>query len=113
MPIKNIIPNLLGLGILLILFVLGRTLNVPIILQIFKQVDQLTGNIILVVIAIAIGIFMKDYWYVFGATLVATLVTLLVPAVPELLNTTQEYIFAFMLVILGFSSISNFSRQYR
>jgi len=113
MPIKNIIPNLLGLSSLLIIFVLGRTLNIPIILQIFKQVDELTGNIILVVIAIAIGIFMKDYWYVLGTTLVATLVTLLVPAVPALLNTTQEYLFAFMLVILGFSSISNFSRQYR
>ena len=113
MPIKNIIPNLLGLSSLLILFILGRTLNVPIILQIFKQVDQLTGNIILVVIAIAVGIFMKDYWYVLGAILVVTLVTLLVPAVPELLNTTQEYLFAIMLVILGFSSISNFSRQYR
>ena len=99
MPIKNIIPNLLGLGSLLILFVLGRTLNVPIILQIFKQIDQLTGNIILVVIAIAIGIFMKDYWYVLGAIFVATLVTLLVPTVPELLNTTQEYLFAFMLEI--------------
>ena len=113
MPIKNIIPNLLGLSSLLILFILGRTLNVPIILQIFKQVDQLTGNIILVVIAIAVGIFMKDYWYVLGAILVVTLVTLLVPTVPELLNTTQEDLFAFMLVILGFSSISNFSRQYR
>jgi hypothetical protein len=81
--------------------------------SIFKEVDLLTSNIILLIIAITIGLFITQYWIVFLLSINVLLASWVLPELAPLMNSTQDQMTASILVILGFSSIANFSRNYR
>jgi len=67
----------------------------------------------LVIITITIGLFITQYWIVFLLSITALLASWVLPELALLLNSTQDQMTASVLVILGFSSIANFSRNYR
>jgi hypothetical protein len=111
--LKPYLPNALAISIVIGYYLAGQYLELSSATAIFKEVDFLTGNIVLVIIAITIGLFVPQYWLVF---LISSAVLLAIWAAPDMtahLSSTPEYITAAVLVILGFSSISNFSRYYR
>jgi hypothetical protein len=113
MPQKKYIPNALAILIVLGYYLAGQYLNMTNTSSIFKEVDLLTSNIILVIIAITIGLIITEYWIVFLLSITVLLASWVLPELALLLNSTQDQMTASVLVILGFSSIANFSRKYR
>jgi len=113
MPQKKYIPNALAILIVLGYYLAGQYLNMTNTSSIFKEVDLLTSNIILVIIAITIGLIITEYWIVFLLSITVLLASWVLPELALLLNSTQDQMTASVLVILGFSSIANFSRNYR
>ena len=111
--LKPYLPNALAMSIVIGYYLAEQYLELSSAAAIFKEVDFLTGNIILVIIAITIGLFVPQYWLVFFISCVVLLAIWARPDMAAHFNSTPEYISAVVLVILGFSSISNFSRHYR
>lgn len=110
---KQYLPNVLAITVVLGYYLAGQYLDIASIAAIFKEVGQLTGNIILVIIAITIGLFVPQYWLVFLFSSSTLLALWIAPDLVNLVSSTNEFITAAILVILGFSSIANFSRHYR
>jgi len=111
--LKHYLPNVLAILIVIAYYLAGQYLDFASTKAIFREVDMLTSNIILVIAAITIGLFVPQYWVVFlisGGILITTWLT---PDFAALFNVTNDFIAAAILVILGFSSIANFSRHYR
>jgi hypothetical protein len=110
---KHYLPNALAILIVLGYYLTGQYLEIASTTAIFREVDLLTGNIILVIAAITIGLFVPQYWVVFLISSGFLVATWLTPDFAVLFNITNEFITAAILVILGFSSIAHFSRHYR
>lgn len=110
---KQFIPNALAIAVVIGYYLAGQYLGASSTSAIFKEVDLLTGNIILVIIAITIGLFVPQYWIVFLICNGVLVVSAAIPEVATSLNSSQAYITGAVLVVLGFSSIANFSRQRR
>jgi hypothetical protein len=111
--LKPYLPNALAILIVIAYYLAGQYLDIAITTAIFKEVDILTGNIILVILAITIGLFVPQYWVVFLVSSGILMATWITPDFAALFNVTNDFIAAAILVILGFSSIANFSRHYR
>jgi hypothetical protein len=111
--LKPYLPNALAILIVIAYYLAGQYLELASTATIFQEVDLLTGDIILVIVAITIGLFVPQYWVVFlisSGILTATWIT---PDFAAIFSVTDAFITAAILVILGFSSIANFSRHYR
>jgi hypothetical protein len=112
LSLKNI-SNVLAILIVIGFYLAGQYSDIVNTTSIFKEVDLLTGKIILVIIAITIGLFIPQYWMVLLLSCSILLAISLSPELASILNSTQDQVIAAVLVILGFSSIANISRQYR
>jgi hypothetical protein len=110
--LKNI-SNVLAILIVLGFYLAGHYSDIVNTTSIFKEVDLLTSKIILVIIAITIGLFIPQYWMVLLLSCSILLANSLSPELASILNSSQDQVIAALLVILGFSSIANISRQYR
>jgi hypothetical protein len=111
--IKKILPNLLVLSSIVMMFIFARASGNDDIQNIFKLIDDLATNLILVIVAITIGLFIKQYLYVLVGLVAAMAIVILVPAISAALNLTGEYVLACGLVSLGFSAVSNIYANYR
>lgn len=111
--LKHYLPNALAILIVIAYYLAGQYLGNASTTAIFREVDLLTGNIILVVAAITIGLFVPQYWVVFLVSSGILTASWLTPDFAALFNVTNDFIAAAILVILGFSSIAHFSRHYR
>jgi hypothetical protein len=111
--LKHYLPNALAILIVIAYYLAGQYLGIASTTAIFKEVNLLTGNIILVIAAITIGLFVPQYWVVFFISSGILIATWLSPDFAALFNVTNDFITAAILVILGFSSIAHFSRHYR
>ena len=111
--LKPYLPNALAILIVIAYYLAGQYLELASTAAIFKEVDLLTGDIILVILAITIGLFVPQYWVVFLTSSGILMATWLTPDFAALFNVTSAFITAAILVILGFSSIAHFSRHYR
>ena len=95
------------------MFVFARATGNDDIQNIFKLIDDLATNLILVIVAITIGLFIKQYLYVLVGLVAAMAIVILVPTISATLNLTGEYVLACGLVSLGFSAVSNIYANYR
>ena len=111
--LKHYLPNALAIAIVLAYYLAGQYLDIGSTRAIFKEVDLLTGNIILVIAAITIGLFVPQYWLVLLISSGILIASWLIPDFAAQLNLTSAFITAAILVVLGFSSIAHFSRHYR
>ena len=111
--IKKILPNLLVLSSIVMMFVFARATGNDDIQNIFKLIDDLATNLVLVIVAITIGLFIKQYLYVLVGLVAAMAIVILVPTISTALNLTGEYVLACGLVSLGFSAVSNIYANYR
>lgn len=111
--IRKIFPNLLVLSSIVMMFVFARATGNDDIQNIFKLIDDLATNLILVIVAITIGLFIKQYLYVLVGLVAAMAIVILVPTISAALNLTGEYVLACGLVSLGFSAIANIYANYR
>jgi len=59
--IKKILPNLLVLSSIVMMFIVSQTSNNQEIQDIFRMIDDLATNLILVIVAITLGLFVAQY----------------------------------------------------
>ncbi|WP_216285926.1 hypothetical protein [Polynucleobacter sp. 30F-ANTBAC] len=111
--IKKLLPNLLVLSSIMMMFIFAQATNNQDIQNIFRLIDDLATNLILVIIAITFGLFVKQYIYVLAGLVGAMALVFFIPAINNLLNLSPEYVLACGLVCLGFSAVSNIYANYR
>ena len=105
--------NFAVLASILVLAVLGKMTNPEITNSIFQTADQLVSDLILLFAAITLGAFIPNFkLVVFGAitVFIAAALAIQTGAFPYL---TIDYLFAVLIVVLGFASIANLYRHYR
>jgi hypothetical protein len=93
--------------------ILGKLTDPELTNSIFMIADKLVSDLILLFIAITLGAFVPNFkLVVFGAiaAFVAAVVSIQTSVFTYL---TMEYLFAVLIVVLGFASIANLYRHYR
>jgi hypothetical protein len=105
--------NFAVLASILLLAVLGKLTNPELTNSIFQTADQLVSDLILLFVAITLGAFIPNFKIVvFGA--IAAFIAAVVAIQSGVFNyITIEYLFAVLIVVLGFASIANLYRHYR
>ena len=105
--------NFAVLASILLLAVLGKLTNPELTNSIFQTADQLVSDLILLFVAITLGAFIPNFKIVvFGA--LAAFIAAVVAIQSGVFNyITIEYLFAVLIVVLGFASIANLYRHYR
>ena len=105
--------NFAILAVILVIAILGKFTNPELTNSIFVTADQLVSDLYLVFIAITLGAFVPNFkLVVFGS------ITLFIAAVALIFlnvfhHLSIEYVFAVLIVTLGFASIANLYRHYR
>ena len=100
--IKKFLPNLLILSSIVMMFVFAKVTNNQELQDIFRLIDDLATNLILVIVAITLGLLVKQYLYVLVGLVGSMVVVVAVPGIDSLLNLRDEYVLACGLVSLGF-----------
>jgi len=98
---------------ILVIAVLGKLINPDLTNSIFLTADQLVSDLYLVFIAITLGAFIPNFKLVaFGS--IGTFIAAAILIQLQVFNyLTTEYLFAVLIVTLGFASIANLYRHYR
>jgi diacylglycerol kinase len=95
------------------MFIVARAGDNQELQDVFRLIDDLATNLILVIVAITLGLFVTQYLYVLVGLVGAMALVVMVPALNSALNLSVEYVLACGLVCLGFSAISNIYANYR
>ena len=105
--------NFAILASILVIAVLGKLTNPELTNSIFVTADQLVSDLYLVFIAITLGAFIPNFKLVaFGS--IGIFITAIALIQLKVFNyLTSEYLFAVLIVTLGFASIANLYRHYR
>jgi len=105
--------NFAILASILTIAVLGKFTNPEVTNAIFVTADHLVSELYLVFIAITLGAFIPNFKLVaFG--LIGVFIATAIPIQLKVFNyLTTEYLFAVLIVTLGFASIANLYRHYR
>ena len=105
--------NFAILASIVMIAIMGKLTNPELTNSVFLIADQLVSDLILLFIAITLGAFIPSFkLVVFGAiaAFVAAAVAIQTGAFTYL---TMEYLFAVLIVLLGFASVANLYRHYR
>jgi hypothetical protein len=105
--------NFAILASILVIAILGKFTNPELTNSIFVTADQLVSDLYLVFIAITLGAFIPNFKLVaFGSIGIFIAAAVLIQL--KVFNyLTTEYLFAVLIVTLGFASIANLYRHYR
>ena len=105
--------NFAVLAAILGIAVIGKFTNPQFTNMVFLTADQLVSDLYIVFIAITLGAFIQDFKLVaFGS--IAAFIGLAILTQLGIFNyLTIDYLFAILIVILGFASIANLYRHYR
>jgi hypothetical protein len=105
--------NFIILASILALAVVGKFANPEITNTIFITADQLVSDLYLVFIAITLGAFVPNFKSVTFGSLGAFVVAAVLLQLGVFQYFTIEYLFAVLIVVLGFASIANLYKHYR
>jgi len=105
--------NFAILASILAIAILGKFTNPELTNSIFVTADQLVSDLYLVFIAITLGAFIPNFKLVaFGSIGIFIAAAVLIQL--KVFNyLTTKYLFAVLIVTLGFASIANLYRHYR
>jgi len=98
--------------ILLIAFV-GKFTNPEFTNTVFVTADQLVSDLYIVFIAITLGAFIPNFKLVAFGSIAAFVGAVVLIKLGIFTDLTIDYVFAILIVILGFASIANLYRHYR
>jgi hypothetical protein len=98
--------------ILLIAFV-GKFTNPEFTNTVFLTADQLVSDLYIVFIAITLGAFIPNFKLVAFGSIAAFVGAVVLIKLGIFTYLTIDYVFAILIVILGFASIANLYRHYR
>jgi len=99
-------------AILLIAFV-GKFTNPEFTNTVFLTADQLVSDLYIVFIAITLGAFIPNFKLVVFGSIAAFIGAVILIELGIFTYLTIDYLFAILIVILGFASIANLYRHYQ
>ena len=105
--------NFAILAAILVIAVLGKFTNPELTNSIFVTADQLVSDLYLVFIAITLGAFIPNFKLVAFGAIAAFIGAVVLIQMGIFTYLTTEYLFAMLIVVLGFASIANLYRHYR
>ena len=105
--------NFVILASILVIAVLGKLINPELTNSIFVTADQLVSDLYLVFIAITLGAFIPNFKLVAFGAIAAFIGAAVLIQMDIFTYLTTEYLFAVLIVVLGFASIANLYRHYR
>ena len=105
--------NFAILAAILLIAVLGKFTNPELTNSIFVTADQLVSELYLVFVAITLGAFIPNFKLVAFGSIAAFIGAAVLIHLGIFTYLTIEYVFAVLIVVLGFASIANLYRHYR
>jgi hypothetical protein len=105
--------NFAVLASILILAIFGKFICPDWVNGIFLITDQLVSELILLFVAITLGAFIPKFKLVVIGVIAAFIAATVAIQVGILSYFTIDYLFAVLIVVLGFASIANLYRHYR
>ena len=105
--------NFAILASILMIAILGKLTDPELTNSIFLIADQLVSNLILLFIAITLGAFIPNFKLVVFGAIAAFIAAAVAIQTGVFTFLTMEYLFAALIVVLGFASIANLYRHYR
>ena len=98
---------------ILVIAVLGKLINPELTNSVFVTADQLVSDLYLVFIAITLGAFIPNFKLVAFRSIGVFIAAAVLIQLKVFNYLTTEYLFAVLIVTLGFASIANLYRRYR
>ena len=105
--------NFAVLGSILVLAIVGKLTNPEFTNGIFLMADQLVSELILLFVAITLGAFIPNFKLVVLGAIAAFIAAAAAIQAGIFTYLTIDYLFAVLIVVLGFASIANLYRHYR
>ena len=105
--------NFVILAAILLIAVLGKITNPEFTNTVFITADQLVSDLYIVFIAITLGAFIPNFKLVAFGSIAAFIGAAILIQMGIFTYLTVDYVFAVLIVILGFASIANLYRHYR
>lgn len=99
-------------GILLIA-VLGKVIDPVFTNTVFVNADQLVSDLYIVFISITLGAFIPNFKLVAFGSIGAFIAAVILLHFGVFTYLTIDYLFAILIVVLGFASIANLYRHYQ
>jgi hypothetical protein len=105
--------NFAILASILAFVVVGKFTSPQFTNMIFATADQLVSDLYIVFIAITLGAFIPNFKLVAFGSIAAFIGIAVLIQLGIFTYLTMNYVFAILIVILGFASIANLYRHYR
>ena len=105
--------NFAILASILAFTVIGKFTSPEFTNAIFVTADQLVSDLYIVFIAITLGAFIPNFKLVAFGSMAAFVGTAILIQLGVFTYLTIDYVFAILIVVLGFASIANLYRHYR
>ena len=105
--------NIAILAVILVIAILGKLTNPELTNSIFVTADQLVSDLYLVFIAITLGAFVPNFKLIVFGSIGAFIAAVALIYLNVFHHLSIEYVFAVLIVTLGFASIANLYRHYR
>ncbi|MBU3607754.1 hypothetical protein [Polynucleobacter nymphae] len=105
--------NFAVLAAILLIAVVGKVINPQFTNTVFLTADQLVSDLYIVFIAITLGAFIPNFKLVAFGSIAAFVGAAILIQLGIFTYLTIDYVFAILIVILGFASIANLYRHYR
>ena len=105
--------NFAVLAAILGIAIIGKFTNPQFTNTVFLTADQLVSDLYIVFIAITLGAFIPNFKLVAFGSIGAFIGAAILIQLGIFTYLTMDYVFAILIVILGFASIANLYRHYR
>ena len=105
--------NFAVLAVILAIALIGKFTNPELTNAVFLTADQLVSDLYIVFIAITLGAFIPNFKLVAFGSIGAFIGLAILIQAGIFTYLTIDYLFAVLIVILGFASIANLYRHYR
>lgn len=105
--------NFAILTAILLIAIIGKLTNPEFTNTVFVTADQLVSDLYIVFIAITLGAFIPNFKLVVFGSIAAFIGATILIQLGIFTYLTIDYVFAILIVILGFASIANLYRHYR
>lgn len=105
--------NFAILAVILLIALVGKVTNPEFTNTVFVTADQLVSDLYIVFIAITLGAFIPNFKLVALGSIAAFVGAVLLIKLGIFTYLSIDYVFAILIVVLGFASIANLYRHYR
>ena len=105
--------NFAILAVILLIALVGKVTNPEFTNTVFVTADQLVSDLYIVFIAITLGAFIPNFKLVALSSIAAFVGAVLLIKLGIFTYLSIDYVFAILIVVLGFASIANLYRHYR